>query len=271
MNRAKSCGNPPGGSRGARYIFSNHEWMKSETRNPKSERNPKAEIAPQIRDGRRWGKGNRKTVNHPRWFSVLAEGVIKSRLRIGESMHAGAAVWACALGLLTIVLAGCGQQPSSKTNAANANVPPADNLTHTACGMSMVVIPAGQFMMGANEGAIDAKPAHLVKVEGFLMDQNEVTQEAYEKVTGTNPSRRKNPRNPVEQVTWTAAVKFCNARSIQEGLKPCYDTNSWACDFSANGYRLPTEAEWEYACRSGSNGQYYYGENADELKSFAWF
>jgi len=215
--------------------------------------------------------GNRKRVSHLRWFRGLAKGVVRSRARAGEAAGGRASVWGCAVGLVAIVVAGCGQQASSKTDGADAYVAHADNLTRTACGMSMIAIPAGQFVMGANEGAIDAKPAHLVKVEGFLMDQNEVTQEAYEKVTGTNPSRRKNPRNPVEQVTWTAAVKFCNARSIQEGLKPCYDTNTWVCDFSANGYRLATEAEWEYACRSGSTEQYYYGDNADELKSFAWF
>ena len=74
-------------------------------------------------------------------------------------------------------------------------------------------MPAGQFTMGVNEGPVDAKPAHQVKVDGFLMDQHEITQEVYERVTGKNPSRRKNPQNPVEQVTWSAAVKFCNARS----------------------------------------------------------
>ena len=210
--------------------------------------------------------GNRKADKHLRYEGFKVSGQRAARRR---------ALSICAVGVVAIAMTGCDQQSSSKNGnanvAAHAKVAQADNLTHTACGMSMVVIPAGEFMMGANEGAIDAKPAHLVKIEGFLMDQNEVTQEAYEKVTRTNPSRRKNPRNPVEQVTWTAAVKFCNARSSQEGLKPCYDTNTWACDFSANGYRLPTEAEWEYACRSGSSAQYYYGDNADELKSFAWF
>ena len=169
---------------------------------------------------------------------------------------------AAVLGMLAIV--GCG--PQSANHSA-----PRNNLTETACGMSMVTIPGGEFMMGSNDGGIDTKPAHQVKVDGFLMDQSEVTQEIYEKITGTNPSRRKYPKNPVEQVTWTAAVKFCNARSSKEGLKPCYDTNTWTCDFFANGYRLPTEAEWEYACRSGSTSQFYYGENPDELRSFAWF
>ena len=166
--------------------------------------------------------------------------------------------------MLIGVLAGC-DRPLAESKPIGTHV------IKTACGMDMVPVPAGQFMMGVNEGPIDAKPAHEVKVDAFLMDQNEITQEVYEKVTGSNPSRRKNPKNPVEQVTWSAAVKFCNARSVQEGLKPCYDTNTWECDFSASGYRLPTEAEWEYACRAGSTASYYFGDVAAELKFFAWF
>ena len=170
------------------------------------------------------------------------------------------------LALLPIALLfGCDRQsPEQKP------VPKSQLLT-TACGMQMVSVPGGQFTMGSDDGPIDVKPAHPVKVDGFLMDQHEVTQEVYQKVMGTNPSRRKNPRNPVEQVTWSAAVKFCNARSIQEGLQPCYNTNNWTCDFTANGYRLPTEAEWEYACRAGSTTRYFFGESADQLKSFGWF
>jgi formylglycine-generating enzyme required for sulfatase activity len=138
--------------------------------------------------------------------------------------------------------------------------------------MEMVAVPAGEFTMGAEDGAVDAKPAHRVKVDGFLMDQNEVTQEVYEKVLGNNPSRRKAPKNPVEQVTWAAAVKFCNARSTQEGLTPCYDLATGRCNFGANGYRLPTEAEWEYAYRAGNNSTpYYFGDRADQLRAYAWF
>ena len=170
----------------------------------------------------------------------------------------------CAIVLVGVVLAGCGRQ-------AEESHPTGIQVIKTRCGMDMVSIPAGQFTMGVNEGPVDAKPVHQVKVDSFLMDQHEITQEVYEQVVGKNPSRRKNPQNPVEQVTWSAAVRFCNARSVQEGLTPCYDTNAWECDFLASGYRLPTEAEWEYSCRAGSSTCFYFGESAEELKSYAWF
>jgi formylglycine-generating enzyme required for sulfatase activity len=170
----------------------------------------------------------------------------------------------CCSVLAAMVLSGF--SPSTETSPAAGS-----SVVKTKCGIDMVAIPAGQFTMGWKDGPIDAKPEHVVKIDGFLMDQHEITQEVYEAATGKNPSRRKNPNNPVEQVTWTAAARFCNARSLQEGLTPCYATNTWECDFSATGYRLPTEAEWEYACRAGSTSQYYYGDNPEELKTHAWF
>jgi formylglycine-generating enzyme required for sulfatase activity len=167
-------------------------------------------------------------------------------------------------GILLLIVAGCGGQNSEEQH-------PGPQVIRTKCGMDMVALAPGQFSMGADDGPIDAKPAHLVKVQGFLMDQHEITQEVYQSVLGKNPSRRKNPQNPVEQVTWSAAAQFCNARSFQEGLTPCYNTNTWECDFSATGYRLPTEAEWEYGCRAGAGTRFYFGDNPDELKSYAWF
>ena len=163
-----------------------------------------------------------------------------------------------------LVLAGCGARTDTPPK-------PESNLVQTQCGMQMVAIPAGEFTMGSDHGAVDAKPAHQVKVAAFLMDQHEITQAVYEKVMGNNPSRRKAPKNPVEQVTWSAAVKFCNARSTQEGLASCYDLKTGRCDFSASGYRLPTESEWEYACRAGTVTDFYFGDQPEQLRTYGWF
>ena len=169
--------------------------------------------------------------------------------------------WAVVVGIL---MTGCSRQPVESTATD-------DHSIRTPCGLAMVLVPAGEFTMGAAQGPVDVKPAHPVKVAAFLLDQSEVTQDVYQKLIGKNPSRQKSPRNPVEQVTWADAVRFCNARSAQEGLTPCYDPKTWVCDFAANGYRLPTEAEWEYACRAGSTNQFYFGEQAEDLKAYAWF
>jgi formylglycine-generating enzyme required for sulfatase activity len=133
----------------------------------------------------------------------------------------------------------------------------------------MVSIPGGAFAMGDKEQS-DA-PVHTVKIGPFQMDKNLVTQALYQRVIGSNPSRWKGDGNPVEQVRWSDAVRFCNKRSELEGLKPCYDLKTWQCDFGASGYRLPTEAEWEYACRAGSDAAYFFGETPADLGKFAWF
>ena len=133
----------------------------------------------------------------------------------------------------------------------------------------MVRIPGGNFVMGDKTQA-DASP-HEVAVSSFYMDKYLVTQEQYEKVMGENPSRWKAGKNPVEQVRWSDAVKFCNRRSELEHLQACYDLTTWKCNFQANGYRLPTEAEWECACRAGTSTAYFFGDNPAKLGEYAWF
>ena len=141
----------------------------------------------------------------------------------------------------------------------------------------MVVIPAGSFEMGNKRGRDDEKPVHSVWIDSFLMDKCEVTQAEYEKLGKLddapfpNPSHFRGPDLPVEQVTWPQAARFCNARSRFEGLQPCYNEDTAECDFDADGYRLPTEAEWEYACRAGTTGDYSFGSEARKLGDFAWF
>ncbi|MCX7013898.1 MAG: formylglycine-generating enzyme family protein [Candidatus Sumerlaeota bacterium] len=135
----------------------------------------------------------------------------------------------------------------------------------------MALLPEGEFLMGDESGDADEKPAHKSQVGAFCMDTREVTQKAYESLMEKNPSKSKGPDKPVEQVDWVRAALYCNMRSLKEGLTPCYDTRTLACNFDAAGYRLPTEAEWEYACRAGARTKYSFGDDPARLGSCAWF
>ena len=133
---------------------------------------------------------------------------------------------------------------------------------------SMILIRGGSFLMGSPEdepgrNMTDEGPVHKVNISSFYMAKYPVTQAEYELIMGANPSQNKGENHPVERVSWNMAVEYCNKRSIAEGLTPVYsiDGNNVIWDRKANGYRLPTESEWEYACRAGTTTAYNTGSN----------
>lgn len=151
-----------------------------------------------------------------------------------------------ALLALVVALAACDASSSSPApgKMQPANLPKFE----PSSGGKMVKIPAGD----------------------FYMDVTPVTQELYQKVMGVNPSKQKNPQAPVAGVQWVDAARFCNKCSEMEGLKPCYDLKTWDCDLAADGFRLPSEEEWEVACRGMMPDRIPFPGGVSQLGRYAW-
>ena len=148
---------------------------------------------------------------------------------------------------------------------------------------NFVLVTGGTFNNGTSN----------VTVSSFYMDKYELTQAGYQAVMGVNPSYfGGNANNPVEQVSWYNAIEYCNQRSINEGLTPCYSYSSYgtnpatwpsgwnsdynnhtnvSCNWTANGYRLPTEAEWQFAARGGNQTHNYTYSGSNTIGDVAWY
>ena len=137
----------------------------------------------------------------------------------------------------------------------------------------MVLVKGGTFLVGSEEISSDEEPVHPVSLNNFYIGKSEVTQAEWTAIMGNNPSVFKGENLPVENVSWYQAVEFCNKKSREEGLIPCYSGSGdqVTCDFTADGYRLPTEAEWEYACQGGRESRHYEYSGSAHLDQLAWF
>jgi uncharacterized protein (TIGR03067 family) len=126
--------------------------------------------------------------------------------------------------------------------------------------LEMALIPAGEFLMGtAGDAVVQEKPQHRVRItRPFYLGKCLVTQQQWQAVMGDNPSRFKSPENPVEMTSWTDCQKFLDKLSAKFGP-------------GQGKFQLPTEAQWEYACRAGGTTQYYFGDDEWQLHYYAWY
>ncbi|MBI9104211.1 MAG: SUMF1/EgtB/PvdO family nonheme iron enzyme [Spirochaetales bacterium] len=150
----------------------------------------------------------------------------------------------------------------------------------TQPSIAMVKVEKGTFSMGSNFGASDERPAHSVQIsETFYMSKTEVTFDQYDRFSDETRRNRAIDRGwgrgqqPVISVGWYDAVDYCNWLSAKDGLSPCYTRsgNTVTCDFNADGYRLPTEAEWEYAASGGTATRSYKFSGSNNASDVAWY
>ncbi len=156
---------------------------------------------------------------------------------------------------------------------AQSNIPPLPQ---------MITVEGGEFTMGCSKKDApcdkDERPAHTVKLNTFLISKYEVSTAEYRQFAAETKTKlpttewKMQDNLPITNVLWEEAVLFCNWLSTKQGLKPAYirKGNLFECDFSANGFRLPTEAEWEFAARGGKKSLGYAFSGSDDLTNIAW-
>lgn len=143
------------------------------------------------------------------------------------------------------------------TGGGEVQEPPHDTTYRNSIGMTFMLIPAGTFRMGSHDGLSDEKPVREVRISrDFYLGQYEVTQGQWAAVMGNNPSRFQGEEKPVESVSWEDIQDFIQRLNAKEG---------------ASLYRLPTEAEWEYAARAGTTTRWSFGDDAGQLGRYAWY
>ncbi len=191
--------------------------------------------------------------------------------------------------LVTLAASAGRADPALAASAGRADPALPEESTSTATGMSFVLVPAGEFEMGSPPGERgrqpDETPRRITITRPFYLGVHEVTQDEYAEVMERNPSSfaatgegrervagRETGRHPVERISCFDAIEFCNRLGARDGYAPAYrlddvgrreDGSIERADvvvLGGDGYRLPTEAEWEYACRAGTTTPFHYGD-----------
>src|SRR5574344_162783 len=147
---------------------------------------------------------------------------------------------------------------------------------HIIKEMNRVCVEGGTFRMGADDGDAydDEKPVHSVSLSDYYICEHTVTQRLWEETMGSNPSHFKGANLPVEEVSWYDCVNFCNKLSLKYGLKECYQINGTSVSLlngGKGGFRLPTEAEWEYAACGGNKSRGFKYSGSNNLDEVAWY
>jgi formylglycine-generating enzyme required for sulfatase activity len=250
--------------------------------------------------------GARPTLARPAWLRRIERRMRPlDHLPRGVALGAGAAVgvgagialgwigepWTLAPGALLLAGAGwlvASAQPVAVVQRKVAAVklptpeptpvePPATPLSEA---LGMVDLPGGRFGMGSAEGDPraypDEHPRHEVEVGAFAMAKYVVTQKLYREVMNSDPGDPQGDDLPANNVSWFDAVRFCNALSVKEGLRPAYligegEEPVVEQNPTVDGFRLPTEAEWEYAARAGTTSAYSFGDDEARLDKYAWW
>ncbi len=185
------------------------------------------------------------------------------------------------VGLATVLAACMEQAPPQSLPVATAEPVPTTATVFEPILPELILVEAGSFEMGSAQGHGDEQPVHTVHItRPFLIGKHKVTFEEYDQFCDDAPGRMRlddggwgRGKHPVFGVTWYDAMAFCNWLSEKEGLTPCYSGKGklTKCDFSASGYRLPTEAEWEYAAGGGSLREGYLYAGSNEADQVAWY
>ena len=160
---------------------------------------------------------------------------------------------------------GAATAAETKEAGGKAKSPPKELTVDLGKGvkLEMVLIPAGEFLMGSPDSDkvadSDEKPQHRVRItKPFYLGKYLVTQQQWEAVMGSNPSEFKGPKNPVEEVSWDDCQQYLDKLNKRQGNP-------------ASKFVLPTEAQWEYACRAGSKTRYCFGDDEKQLGEYAWY